>query len=513
MKRQKLLKKSRSAAKFLLTMFVCFASVLAIMPIGVEAASYQGYEWTPIHSKEEFESYCHKAMTKSDGKINTGAEYEPGTKLADGNLPNDSDWFRIMLIYGSSNQRFVSGNSSCNSNKSFLGQVVNTTYGVKLDKKTFTTISGLNTPYIKYQGYDGDNKSNRYFIRFSDNDELGQNYWTMYCKWYGIKYHSACKCEFDRPGRSVNDWKDDANWWSYQTFRWSGDKVEIFYNIDNTADRGWEWWNDGEIRCTQDFDGDYFRICLGRKCVVPVVSTNTTIQPGTTSWNDATIVPDGVVQIPAGATLVIDGTCYNNGIINIEGGSLIIRGVLDQSLDTSGNPMKDANGHTYNTGRISVNSGGVIIVEDTGTLLTRNPNTSYAFYNRSLLYVQGIATFARGITVFDSDIRVDSGAALCIGVIPGKTVAQSTYTKAWIAKNKDSYRLESLCSNGGESTMFLAMKSSIVSKGIYYRNPSVKVSDGSKDFKFNYYGNDRPFEDYYLASDIKGYLKNMQKEW
>ena len=76
MKKQNLLKKTKSAAKFMISMVVCLSLVMAVVPVSASAAdkkaSYQGYKWTRMDSKEEFEAYRNKAMVTSDGDLTTG---------------------------------------------------------------------------------------------------------------------------------------------------------------------------------------------------------------------------------------------------------------------------------------------------------------------------------------------------------------------------------------------------------------------------------------------------------
>lgn len=494
MKKQNLLKKAKSAARLTVTLVLCLAVVLSIVPIGVSAASYQGYKWVRIHSREEFDAYCEGALTKSDGSISSGSEYETGH-------PASSDWFRIMMIYDGDNY-FISGNNSCNDNLSFRGQRVLATYGIDTGKNEFKTVSGLNTPYIKYEGHDGDNNSNRYYVRFSDNDKLGSKYWTMYCKWYGIAHHAAARCDFNRPGRDVWDWKDDANWWSYQTFQWSGDKVRVFYNISGSPDRGWEIEGGGEIECTQAYDNSYFKVYMGVKCDIAVLTNDYTVNPGApVNWNSVTVDSGVTVNVPSGATLVIDGVCYNNGTINVTGGKLIIRSVLDSSVGVTGS-----------SGSITVNAG-VLLVEDTGTLLTRNTDAAIKFENGSLVDVEGIAVIASPFKCSSSAVRVGFGAAFLLGVTPYTTTSQSAYNKAWIAGHQSSC-LDSLCEEPAKSAVSRVLgNSSVVSNGIFYMSPWMSITTSEDESSVYSFWNTLPYISVYKSSNVHASLQSMMRKW
>lgn len=501
MKRQNLLKKAKSAAKMTVAMVLCLAVVLSVLPIGASAASYQGYKWVRIHNKDEFEKYCEGAMTTSDRKMNSGSEYVSGH-------PASSDWFRIMMIYDNDNY-FISGNDSCNGNKSFLGKRILATYGINTAKGEFVTVSGLNTPYIKYEGYDSDNSSNRYYIRFSDEDKLGSRYWTMYCKWYGIAHHAACSCDFKRPGSLVSEWKDDSNWWSYQTFQWNDSRgmVRVFYNISGAADRGWDDQGGGEIECTQDYDSTYFKIYMGVKCDVAVLTTNYDIDPGSAvNWNSVTIDSSATVNVPYGATLVIDGVCYNNGTINVGGGTLIIRGVLDSSVGVTGS-----------SGSLYVKKGGTLLVEDTGTLLTRNTAATIQFGNPetygTFVDIEGVAVIASGLSIINTDLRVGYGAALLLGLMPNNTTSQSSYNKNWVASHQSTY-LDSLCTQPlfDAGTITLYGQSSVVSNGIFFQSP-VMSWNVTRDWEnwYELYGD--PYVSVFKSTNVHATIQSMMRKW
>lgn len=498
-------KKAKNIARTALLLFLCAATSLAVLPTEASGASYQGYEWVKIKSRAEFEEFMDGALksgrdnigTKSDRNIKTGEELTQGAKKA-----KASDWIRIMMIYDS-NRYFISGNNSCNNNKSFLGQRIKSTYGIDVDKDKFTTISGLNTPYIKYEGYDGDNNCGRYYVRFADNDQLGAYYWTMYVSWAGVAHHAACKCNFRRPGQTVSNWKDDSNWWSYQTFQWSGDKVRVFYNIKGAADRGWEDQGGGEIECGKSFDDTWFTVYLGYKVDVPVYQSSTHINPGKpVSWNGAMIDENVTVTIPEGATLVLDGICYNDGIISVDGGTLIIRGAVDTHI-----------GKKDKAGSLKIYSGSMVIIEETGALIGRNPEASY-YMNGSHLEVQGIAVFPAGIWMYESDIRGGYGSAICLGVIPNESSSQSTYTKAWVAKNNTN-SLAALCSNNTdiekaqENCLYMYGYSTIQSNGIVYMNPNLPFSARANTYDADF----SPYAHFYKSSNINASLKSMLKHW
>ena len=196
MKKEKNVKKLKSAARKALVFTLCIACILSIVPNESYAgASYQGYLWYRIKNQDDFHKFAHGGLKSSDGSMKTGEEYVAnnvaGKNSKDFTAPEDlsmgktSDWYRVLMVYGGNNQRFISGNTSCNSNKSFMGQYANASYGIDMNADTFVTTSGLNTPYIKYNGWDGDNNCGRYYVRFSENDQLGSTYWNMYTKWYG----------------------------------------------------------------------------------------------------------------------------------------------------------------------------------------------------------------------------------------------------------------------------------------------------------------------------------------
>lgn len=233
---------------------------------------------------------------------------------------------------------------------------------------------------------------------------------------------------------------------------------------------------------------------------VPVLSSNSTIDPGApVSWNNVTIGNNVVVTVPKGATLVIDGVCYNNGTINVDGGSLIIRSVLDSSV-----------GETGSAGSVTA-SGGLVLVEDTGVWLTRNEDSSFSFSDHSHIDIQGVAVFSSGLTLSDSEFFAGYGSVVCVGVIPNSTVSQTSYTKTWVANNKTEY-LDALCSLSSKTDhkISLCANSSLQSCGIFFVNPLVSITETALADNFI---NANPYTSIYKSSNISASIQSMMLQW
>ena len=418
---------------------------------------------------------------KSDGNIKTGAECEPGA------VPTKSDWFRIMILYDS-NRYFVSGQGCCNDGEHYLGQRVKATYGIDTNKDSFVTVSGLNTPYIKFHRTDADNTGDyHYFLRFSKDDKLSDSYWNMCADWYLM----ACACDFTLPDRNIKDYKEDDDYYPSPIFKWDGGQVRLFYNVPGVADRGWHDCGGGEIDASKKWEDTSFSIYMGEKCTISVAQTSTEIEPGEpVCWNNYVIAEGVVITVPEGATLVVDGVCYNNGMIYLEGGTLIVRGVLDVDVNA------------VTTGSIVPGSmqilRGHLIVEDSGAFLIRKSDARF-FTFMSSIDVDGVMVLACSPYISTiSTVRGGYGSMIALGVAPVDTVSQGSYNAKWLKDNNGNY-LSSICTSTN-SSMTVCGNSSVICDGIFFSSSNIEVCD---------YSHVRAYRSY----NINASIYSMMRHW
>ena len=413
----------------------------------------KGYEWTRIRSQEDLKAW-------EDGLALKG----------DSSYTNDSDWVRALFVYNG--RYYIDGyrvNSSggyylprVDSNEAFQGAVIPVTYGIDLTKDTFKTRTGLNAPFIKYRGWDGDNDCYKFAVRMAKNDELSKTLWLENLSWYGVAWHAAAYseyrfCDYD----NISAYKakcacsaDTMTDVSLQ-FKTSGsfkDYVHPFYNIKGVSDRCWN--HDGGITIYSDKDEDddesCFMLYLGYPCDSPVETLSSALEVGeTVVWNGKVVGRDTVVTVKEGSTLVIDGKCYNNGKILIDGGTVIVKGVLDMDIIDN-----ETGTHAFPPGSIELKNGGLLYVEYSGCLLQRYKTSGVDVSGASSVIVHGSAVISGHLNVSDySRFESDFGSFVGICVSPSVTLEQTNYSPMLLKEYENNYASALFGSQSGDGLM------------------------------------------------------------
>lgn len=231
----------------------------------------------------------------------------------------------------------------------------------------------------------------------------------------------------------------------------------MYYNLSGVSDA--YWFPHGGASVNAD-GGDWtenrtacgFKVFIGLPEEVPLIDRDFTVEAGEVEvWDgkSMSITHGTQVTIEEGATLVVRSLIYNNGVIVVDGGTLVVQGVVDSdagyttTMRCTGTPDEEAC-----PGTIYVMNNGQLIVEDSGVLLTRyiseNGGSSIRLSGNSSAFISGFAALAHGISVEDhSTFRVAPGALVTVGVIPRDTVKQSNFNTK--ASEISTHYLDSLC--------------------------------------------------------------------
>lgn len=518
MNQQKNNKKIKRILRQTLVSVLCLVCVFGMLSDNIFAAeSGTGYIWTRIHNWDELKNYQGK-----DNFVNS----------SDHNLAGDKGWFRALIIY-EGDKYFMSGSRL--SGGSYVGQPVKATYGIDADKDSFETRSGLNAPYLKYMAWDSDNNAPLLTLAFSNGDEVSANCLLGNASWYGVAEHACYTMEFkSAPRDNPYSVLSKASWASNVTgyyrftmkFNMSGNNglAHMFYNIPGVSDAAW-MPDDSEI--DPDYRSDIldekdsgFKLYLGSPFIPPVHDIDYTVDPGKVEiWDTMEISPNTTVTVKENATLVISGLVFNNGVFIVDGGTLIVRGVVDTDSNLTQTMKSDRTDITIDKevcpGSIFVTNGGQLIIENSGSVITRccslNNGASIRLSGNSSAYVSGFAVLPQGIAVEDhSTFRVSPGGFIACGVIPKDTVKQSCYNAAWLVKN-GSHSLSSMCdlvnpmspnmtkdSEGKEivhddkrhialaTGLYLSDNSSFIDMGGLFMNPVFNLSSKDSSYVFAY---------------------------
>lgn len=401
----------------------------------------KGYQWTRIRSNEDLKAW------------------EKGLALeGDKNYKNDNNWVRALLIYNNKyyidGYRLNSGNDyylpRVDDNEAFQGAGIPVTSGIDIKKDKFMTRSGLNTPFIKYRGWDtnDDNDCAKFAVRMAKDDKISKSMWLENLSWYGVAWHAATYsefrfCDYDSISAYRARFACSADTMSDVDFRFitSGDYkgyVHPFYNIPGVCDRCWNHDGGRTIYSekSEDDDESCYILYLGYPCDVPVETLSAALEVGeTVVWDGKIIGRDTVITVKEGSTLVVDGKCYNNGKLVVDGGTVIVKGILDMDI-----PGTDPGQHSFSPGVIEVKNGGILYVENSGCLLMRNSKTGVKLTDNSTLIVHGSALMGgylwiEGYSRFESDY----GSFIGIGIEPNSTTEQTYYSPRLLKQYQQNY--------------------------------------------------------------------------
>jgi len=445
--------------------------------------SYRSYEWTRMSSFADMQAYIEKGKTDQDAerRITSGHDLV---------CDNEDGWFKALIVYKTNGQYyFFSGSSQCNDNQSICASRVLETYGFKIGENKFTTDSGYYTPYIKFAGYDDTyDYLPMFYLRPCGNrtEDLGSNLFVGNMSWYGVTYH-ACSASQIHLTTAVNptghDYGKACNWSINKAFtmHWSRGLFQASYSVPSSADRWWAYKDNYEVytKKSPSSDESSFYLYIGREVPSQAISSKVVLQSGyTTTYNNITLQESGSITVPKNSYLVIDGdNNKNNGRIVVEGGTLIIKGVLDSKQAVSGSPS--------DLGSIELSDGATLIVEDTGLIVGRSATAHLYLTGGSVAVISGSCAIGGEIKIEDSSLFIREGGAMIHGGIISGTVSASTISKDKLYKSRFNY-LDSVVSfnsadalNKSTTTagkLYVTGQSTLQGYGMYFRAPNTGIT-------------------------------------
>ena len=259
-------------------------------------------------------------------------------------------------------------------------------------------------------------------------------------------------------------------------------ELHPFYNIPGVADRCWA--HNGGVTIASEKEGSYydsdFLLYLGYPVSVPVETMDAALEVGeTVVWDGKIVGRDTVITVKQGSTLVIDGKCYNNGKIVVDGGTLIVKGLLDMDIfDVE--PQE----HAFPPGTLVVQNGGLVLIERTGCMMQRNSKSAVTVTDNSTMIVNGSAVLCNGLTVSNySRFESSFGCFVGLGLRPSSTIEQTRYTANSI-KEYSYYYGSDLFSNGASMiawpVLTVSNNSAAYMNGGFFASSGYNVvSDGS----------------------------------
>ncbi len=456
---------------------LCLVCILGLTPLkpSFAEATESGYKWTRVKNQQEFLDFFREyevTTTDSGGRTKTETKKE---KVSDSDklLSSDENWWRVLLVFSdydvgkdkirSSQTYFFSG--SAISGEDYVGQPVKPVYDIDVSQDSFTTRSGLGTPYIKYMGMDNDNNAPKCSLAFMSDYKVGPNCLIGDASWYGFVNHAAYDMQFvvgprsnpGSAGKKNNKWVSNVTTYGSFTMEFHDSLAHMYYNLSGVSDA--YWFPNGGASVNPD-GGDWtesrtacgFKVFIGVPEEVPLIDRDFTVEAGEVEvWDgkSMSITHGTQVTVEEGATLVVRSLIYNNGVIVVDGGTLVVQGVVDSdagyttTMRCTGVPDEEAC-----PGTIYVMNNGQLIVEDSGVLLTRyisvNGGASIRLSGNSSAFISGFAALAHGISAEDhSTVRVAPGGLVTVGVIPRDTVSHSNFNTK--ASEISKHYLDSLC--------------------------------------------------------------------
>lgn len=522
-------RRALSIALCLVLVFGCFANVFADEATDRAAMEKtQAYTWTRITSQKELEAYswnqlwAEKTTKNGEGKNNTLKSYSGGA--ADNNV---NHWTRALIIYkDGGNWYMISGDTMCNDGECITAKAIKVTYGIDLNKigdksyTTFTTDGGMDALWIKYCGYDSDNKLSTYYTRFGTKEnQLSSNYLCHNRSNYGVKDHCCIYGELHKTsasspsGSKHNCFACSVTLDEGASFKWNNDgSLYLFYNIPGAKDEFWNHDGDevGVSSSTQSGDDARFYLFLGSPSAARTVPDNTVIEVGTNAtWESAVIGKNAKVYVKQNATLTLDGNCVNYGAIEVDGGTLIVRGIIDTPF--YGTDAGDYKATSSNIpGQITVKNSGTLIITEDGVLCGRysgdGKTSDITISSGSNLTLDGTIAYAGSLYVDNGAVRTRPGSLLLIGFMAGVKASAASFTRTYIRENckgKDTAYLSNWGKQKNDSARIkLTNGSSIYTYGATFlpNSSNLTVSGNSV-----YYG--------YLSSNYDASISSMLYKW
>lgn len=474
------LSKFNNISRRALAIVLCLGMILGGTTLsradGEVGLAYHGYEWTRVKSATELANLrIHGLNDKNENQV---------TKKTDGNYSSNDEnsWFRTMLVY--KDQYFVSGTATANDGEAMKAAKILATYGVNSGKDKFETRTGLQTPYIKFVGTDKDNNNcNQFYFRFPNSNDsgLGDKMLVLNCNWAGIVGAASIYGQFWftsvlQPKPYTRGWACNDTVIAETNMDFNSDgTVRLYYNVPGTTDRRWYVDSDTpSVVETAKYSEQSFKLYIGQPIPVKIISSTDQIAPGTTeNFINATIGDYEEVLVPKNAALAISGVCYNNGKITVDGGTLIIQGVLDSD---NGSQL-DGTVNNIHAGDIELKNGGVLIIEEEGCVITRHSSELKAS-GGSAIVISGCYIGQGEISLDKSTMRVRSGGALLHAFKPGDTTASNSFGRKFIRDHKSDY-LDKYGSESGTAKVSLTNGSSFICEGLWYEHGSGVSSGGS----------------------------------
>ena len=527
--REKISKIYRKFARRTLAAVLCLVAVFCAFPLQSFAATGLGYKWTRVKSAADLKNYFIAGKTDHDPK-----KYLVQDDYVKNNMSqmtadtNEDHWFKVLIVYD--DKYFYSGSSTCSDGECLSATRILPSYGMDVTKDSFETSRGYMAPYMRYAGKDNDNsqagdRMQKYVFRAANSDDsMSGNVIAFNASWYGIKYAAAVYGEFritdaEKLSSSTASAACSSTLHPDAVFNWVGDKVNMFYNLKGAVDRDWTH-NDNQISVTKypSNSAKLFKIFIGAPTPVSQTFKDLVVAAGLTTTYTSNIFVQGVkVTVPKNATLVLEGLTQNNGLIYVDGGTLIIRGNVDNDLSYQDKGNADgASDSDIEYGSIVVDNGGLLYIENNGTLLERSNGSVLKLLNGSSCVIDGSCVVRRKIVVDNSSLSVRAGAALLLGVVPGKLTATECFGRSYVLGTGKEEYLSTLVSKGqhildmgtpnakvvDDGKLFIHQYGSFVSDGLFFCALEDPVIWG-----------DNAYYDYMQSKNINAKIKDMVRKW
>ncbi len=512
-------------------MVLCLVALFCAFPLQSFAATGLGYTWTRVKSADDMKKYFIPGKTDHDPNKPLVADAFVSNSMSSMTGDSNADhWFKVLIVYD--DKYFYSGSNTCSGGESLSATRILPSYHMDVTKDSFETSKGYMAPYIRYAGKDKDNSQagdqmQKYVFRVSNSDDsMGSNVIAFNASWYGIKYAASVYGEFritDAWGlsSSTHGAACSSTLHPDAVFKWVDGRVNMFYNLKGAVDRDWTYEDhDNEISITK-YPGNsecLFKIFIGAPKPVSQTIEDLVVAAGLTTTYTSNIFVSGVkVTVPKNATMVLEGLTQNNGLIYVDGGTLIIRGNVDNDLSYQENGNADGDQDSdIAYGSIVVDNGGLLYIENNGTLLERSSGSVLKLLNGSSCVIDGSCVVRKKIVVDNSSLSVRAGAALLLGVVPGKLTATETFGRAYILGNGKEEYLSTLVSKSqhveglgtviprlvDDGKLLIEGYGSFVSDGLFFCGADDPVL-----------WNDNAYYDYMQSKNIDAKIKDMVRKW
>lgn len=440
-------------------------------------------------------------------------------------LNDNNSWKPILIVYKANGKWYYVQSGSIfddDGDRRIRGAAVTATSGIDPDKDTFKCRTNCNSIFGKYISDDGGKHEYSFAYR---NNGVSNEFIAMNMKWYGCQYASCCEGDFlksDRsnPGAYADDSGACCSATCHTTWRVSGtsnNEFEIMWYTSDKTTNNRHWGVTGtNLWISRDGDNAYkdFRIYIGEESANAIQTTSSEVQPySATKLCDYTIKSGVEIVVGEGACYVLDGENYNSGHIVVDGGTLVVRGLLDADSDGTlvarGLLDADSDGSSgtgrygsYNISDIHIMNGGQLIVERSGVICNRNSSSGIYLSNNSSAYIEGTVVCASTLQIGEGcSLRAMPGSFIAIGCEPQSTIAARQYTADNIASNSSTY-LSSLATTTGKDALKLGSNSSFISYGGVYIPATTSIT----------YGNNS-YSDAWFSTNINATLGSMMRQW